>query len=72
MRLRVRCYIGRHGLLLGKNSYLCTPEILSVAQLAEQMTLNHRVEGSNPSGETGTKQCTGALLCDLRLTINDS
>lgn len=25
---------------------------LSVAQLAEQMTLNHRVEGSSPSGET--------------------
>lgn len=26
--------------------------ILSVAQLVEQMTLNHRVEGSSPSGET--------------------
>ncbi len=25
---------------------------LSVAQLVEQMTLNHRAEGSSPSGET--------------------
>jgi hypothetical protein len=29
--------------------------ILSVAQVAEQMTLNHRVEGSSPSGETQPK-----------------
>jgi hypothetical protein len=31
---------------------------LSVAQLAEQMTLNHRAEGSSPSGETGNKYKT--------------
>ncbi len=28
---------------------------LSVAQLVEQMTLNHWVEGSSPSGETSKK-----------------
>ena len=28
------------------------PRNLSVAQLVEQMTLNHWAEGSNPSGET--------------------
>ncbi len=30
--------------------YLCIPD--SVAQLVEQLTLNHRVQGSNPCGVT--------------------
>ena len=37
-----------------KKNYLCHPKlpIDSVAQLVEQMTLNHRVAGSSPAGVT--------------------
>ncbi len=39
------------------NIYIFAPlfENLSVAQLAEQLTLNQRVQGSNPCGETDKK-----------------
>lgn len=32
--------------------YFCSRYFLSVAQLAEQLTLNQRVVGSSPTGET--------------------
>ena len=47
-----------------KNSYICERFLkpLSVAQLVEQLTLNQRVAGSNPSRET-------QIICKVFVTI---
>ena len=42
------CFFGKSSYSRGRNIFLCA----LVAQLVEQMTLNHRVHGSSPCGCT--------------------
>jgi hypothetical protein len=56
-----------------KNDYICSPKNVSVAQLVEQLTLNQRVDGSNPSGDTekealGRVKPPGAFLLWVKVS----
>ena len=45
------------------------PVLSALAQLVEQMTVNHWVAGSSPAG--GAKHEKGCIMCSLFITFNN-